>query len=83
MKRWFVIVRPWMIQWSHSELVEWAQIASNYEETTYHAEEVMFDYSQKEEIKSPGTGEKVTKWPPTSEAKAWACSKVLLYGKFQ
>ena len=72
-----------MIQWSHSELVEWAQIASNYEETTYHAEEVMFDYSQKEEIKSHGTGEKVTKWPPASEAKAWACPKVLWYGKFQ
>ena len=72
-----------MIQWSHSEPVEWAQIASNYEETTYHAEKVMFNYSQKEEIKSPGTGEKGTKWPPASEAKAWACSKVLLYGKFQ
>ena len=66
-----------MIQWNHSEPIEWAQITSNYEETTYHAEKMMFDYSQKEEIKSPGTGEKVTKWPPTSEAKAWACSQVL------
>ena len=68
MERWFVIVRPKVIQWSHSELVEWAQITSNYEETTYHAEKVMFNYSQKEEIKSPGTGEKVTRWLPPSEA---------------
>ena len=77
MKRWFVIVRPKKIQWSHSELVEWAQFTSNYEETTYHAEEVMFDYSQKEEIKSPGTGEKVTKWPPKqAEGRhAWAVQK--------
>ena len=66
-----------MIQWSHPELVEWAQIASNYEETTYHAEELMFDYSQKEEIESPGTGEKVTKWPPKhAEGRyAWAMRK--------
>ena len=27
--------------------------------------------------------QKLTKWPPASQAKAWACSKVLLYGKFQ
>ena len=66
-----------MIQWSHSELVEWAQIASNYEETTYHAEGLMFDHSQKEEFESPGTDEKVTKWPP-KHAKgryAWAMRK--------
>ena len=66
-----------MIQWNHSEPIEWAQITSNYEETTYHAEKVMFDYSQKEEIKSPGTGEKVTKWPPKQAGGryAWAMQK--------
>ena len=73
----FVIVRPCVIQWHHSDPIEWAQIASNYEGTTYHTEKVMFDYSQKEEIKSPGTGEKVTKWPPKqAEGRhAWAMQK--------
>ena len=37
----------------------------------------MFDHSQKEEFESPGTDEKVTKWPP-KHAKgryAWAMRK--------
>ena len=59
MKRWFVIVRPWMIQWSHSELVEWAQIASNYEETTYHAAEIC---STTRRRKKSSPQELVKKW---------------------
>ena len=59
-----------MIQWNHSEPIEWAQITSNYEETTYHAEKVMFDHSQKEEIKSPGTGEKTDKMAATKPSQA-------------
>ena len=43
----FVIVRPCVIQWHHSDPIEWAQFASNYEGTTHHTEKVIFDYSQK------------------------------------
>ena len=45
------------------------KIASDYEETTYHAEKVMFNYSQKEEIKSPGTGEKSDKMAAKTSQK--------------
>ena len=50
-----------MIQWNHSEPIEWAQIASNYEETTYHAEKVMFNHSPMEETEPYGTDAKTDK----------------------
>ena len=78
-----VIVRPWMIQWSHSEVVEWAQIASNYEETTYHAWGLLTNTHWWKKLNPMEWMQKLTKWPPASEAKAWACSKVVWYGKFQ
>ena len=73
-KRWFVVVRPCVIQWHHSDPIEWAQIASNYEGTTYHTEKVIFDYSQKKKSSPQELVRKVTKWPPKQARRrhAWA-----------
>ena len=78
-----VCLRPKKTQWSHSELTKWAQITSNYAENNILCLRIADKHSLMEESEPMELMQKLTKWTPASQAKAWACSKVLLYGKFQ
>ena len=80
--RQFVCLRPKKTQWSHSELAKWAQVTSNYVETTYYAWGLKTTTHQWKKLDPMELMQKLTRWPPPSQAISWACSEVLCYGIF-